>query len=286
MISYNPLPRPFPHLGFLPPYSFWLLNVGKDVVIIKPPLSALSSDWGDGKDLCRKQSLAADEVILKPSVVIYWLMKWRLALPSLTAICHFFGTYIKQHLAPLAVSVTVSRWLSKHSSTLANVKSPNFAWPSLKDITIELVLQYSNSNFSPSGCVLAVKDKITQNTQQIQVKLDFIAELIDWGSDATQKVKSCVTSPSLLLSCTAIHRPWLWILSFFSFFFFCFFNACSFLLMSEIKIIVLEILQSTCGNPSSILLVESIWFQVHPIDLLPHTLAAIFCLETEERRII
>lgn len=219
MISYNHLPQPFPHLRFLPPYSLWLLEVSKDLIIIKPPLFALSLDWGDGKDFCRKQSLAADEVILKPSVVIYWLMKWRLALPSFTAICHFFGTYIKQHLPPLAVSVTVSRWLSKYSSTLANVKSPNFVWPSLKDITIELVLQYSNSNFSPSGCVLAVNDKITQNTQQIQVKLKFIAELIDRGSDATQKVKPCVTSPSPLLSCTAIHHPWLWILSFFSFFY-------------------------------------------------------------------
>ena len=252
MIFYNPLLRPVLHFTFLPPHSLWLVEAGKVVIIRKHPLSALSSDSGDGTDLCRKQKLTADEVILEPSVVIYWLMKWRFALPSLSIICCFFSTYIKCSWPLLELSVTVSRWLSKHSSPLANVKSPNSVWPSLKNITIETVLQYLITNSLPAAGMLAVKDKITQHIQQAWIKLEFMAERIEGGSDAAPKEQSRVTSPSLLLSSIAIHHPWLWIPSLFSFF-----NARSFLLMSEIKISVLEILQLICGNPTITLLVGS-----------------------------
>lgn len=93
-----------PRLVFLPPCALRLVKMGKDVVIIKHPLSALSSGWGDGMNLCWKQEVTADDVIFKPSVVIYWIMKWSLALPRLRAICHCSGTSLKCHWPLLSVS--------------------------------------------------------------------------------------------------------------------------------------------------------------------------------------
>lgn len=201
MVFFNPHPRPVPHLTSPPPHSLWLVEVGKDVIIIKHPLSALSLDWGDGMDLCREQKLTANEVILKPSVVIYWLMKRRLAFPSLSAICHFFGTYIKCHWPLLEVSVTVSKWLSKHSSPLANVKSPNLVWPSLKNITIEPVLQYSYSKLSPSGWYAGSKGQdhteYTANPSKTGVH-----SRIDWrrfGCNSKGKIMCYLTIPSFIL---------------------------------------------------------------------------------------
>jgi len=93
-----------PHLIFLPPCTLGLIKMGKEVAIIKHPLSALSSGWGNGMNLCWKQEVTADDVILKPSVVIYWIMKWSLALPRLRAICHCSGTSLKCHWPLLDVS--------------------------------------------------------------------------------------------------------------------------------------------------------------------------------------
>lgn len=202
MIFYNPLPRPVPHLTFLLPHSLWQVEVGKNVIIIKYPLSALSSDWGDGMDLCRKQKLTADELILKPSVVIYWLMKWRLALPSLTAICHFFGTSIKCHWPLLKVSLTVSRWLSKRSSPLADVKSPNLAWPSLKNITVEPVLQYSKSKFSPSSCYAGSKGQDHTEYTHANASKTGVHGRIDWRRfrcNSKGKIMCYLIIPSFIL---------------------------------------------------------------------------------------
>lgn len=53
--------------------------------------------------------------------------------------------------------------------------------------------------------------------------------------------------------------------------------------MSEIKISVLEILQLILGIQAVHYQGDPIGFQVRPIDLTPHTLAARFCLEAADR---